>query len=131
MPNLVKVTGICVVLCAVVAAIAISTKTKARQDTDSGQINTSAKAITALCDQTHYKEVCINSLKSGNNTSNVKELIQLGFQVATNALKEALKNSTTLKDAASKDSMTSQALKNCETLMNSAMDDFRASSLKV
>ncbi|KAL5736904.1 hypothetical protein ACOSQ2_031692 [Xanthoceras sorbifolium] len=71
------------------------------------------------------KKLFINSLKSAN-TSDPKELIQLGFKVAVNALKEAMKNSSSLKELA-KDSRTSQALEDCEELMDSAIDDLQNS----
>ncbi|KAL5782247.1 hypothetical protein ACOSP7_007276 [Xanthoceras sorbifolium] len=122
------ISVICLILVAAVAALAVGLRTVGggqKPKAESGEISTSSKAITALCQPTDYKETCINSLKSAN-TSDPKELIQLGFQVAVNALKEAMKNSSSLKELA-KDSRTSQALEDCEELMDSAIDDLQNS----
>ncbi|KAL5781981.1 hypothetical protein ACOSP7_007010 [Xanthoceras sorbifolium] len=122
------ISVICLFLVAAVAALAIGLKSVSggqKPKAESGEISTSSKVITALCQPTDYKETCINSLKSAN-TSDPKKLIQLGFQVTVNALKEAMKNSSSLKDSA-KDSRTSQALEDCEELMDSAIDDIQNS----
>ncbi|KAK1592586.1 hypothetical protein Q3G72_027466 [Acer saccharum] len=93
------------------------------------QISMSSKAITVVCEPTDYKETCVNSLKdsSAGNTSDPKELIRVGFRVAATALKDAMNNLSSLKELAANDSRTSQALENCEELMDSAIDDMENS----
>ncbi|KAL5782245.1 hypothetical protein ACOSP7_007274 [Xanthoceras sorbifolium] len=95
------ISMICLFLVAAVAALTVGLRSVGggqKPKVESGEISTSSKAITALCQPTDYKETCINSLKSAN-TSDPKELIQLGFQVAVNAWKEAMKNSSSLKES--------------------------------
>ncbi|KAL5852355.1 hypothetical protein ACOSQ3_007473 [Xanthoceras sorbifolium] len=117
---------VAVVLVGVVVGVRKGGDKKNSKD-ESSQISMSSKVITAVCQPTDYKETCVNSLKSSaGNTSDPKELIKVGFQVAVNALKEAMKNSSALKVMA-KDSRTSQALENCEELMESAIDDMENS----
>ncbi|KAL5852356.1 hypothetical protein ACOSQ3_007474 [Xanthoceras sorbifolium] len=119
------ISMICLFLVAAVAALTVGLRSVGggqKPKIESGEISTSSKAITALCQPTDYKETCINSLKSAN-TSDPKELIQLGFQVAVNAWKEVMKNSSSLKELA-KDSRTSQALEDLVKFEESCLDEF-------
>ncbi|KAK1592091.1 hypothetical protein Q3G72_019394 [Acer saccharum] len=124
----------CLFLVAVVAALAVGLSGVDGGDNskgESGKVSTSSKAIKALCQPTDYEETCVNSLKSAN-TSDPKELIRVGFQVTVNALKEAMNESSKLKELANyKDSRTSQALEDCEELMDSAIDDLQKSFNKL
>ncbi|TXG71688.1 hypothetical protein EZV62_000267 [Acer yangbiense] len=124
----------CLFLVAVVAALAVGLSGVGGGDNskgESGKVSTSSKAIKALCQPTDYEETCVNSLKSAN-TSDPKELIGVGFQVTVNALKEAMNESSKLKELANyKDSRTSQALEDCEELMDSAIDDLQKSYNKL
>ncbi|KAK4856061.1 hypothetical protein QYF36_013727 [Acer negundo] len=124
----------CLFLVAVVAALAVGLSGVGGGDNskeESGKVSTSSKMIKALCQPTDYEETCVNSLKSAN-TSDPKELIRVGFQVAVNALKEALNESSTLKELSNyKDSRTSQAFEDCKELMDSAIDDLQKSFNKL
>lgn len=131
-----KIAVICVlslVLVAIVVGVVVGMRKGREKNSkdDSSQISTSSKVINALCQFTDYKETCLNSLTTAaGNTSDPKELIKVGFQVAVNALKEAMRNASTLKDLA-RDSRTSQALEDCEELMDSAIDDMENSFYKM
>ncbi|KAH7573540.1 hypothetical protein ACOSP7_007279 [Xanthoceras sorbifolium] len=122
------------ILVAMVVAVAVGVKNTGSDSsnnnaTPSGQISTSSKAVTALCQSTDYKETCVDSLKSAN-TTDPKELVRVGFQAAIKSLKKAMENSTTLKDL-SKDPRTNQALEDCHELMDSAIDDLENSFNKL
>ncbi|KAI9194770.1 hypothetical protein LWI28_009067 [Acer negundo] len=122
------------ILVAMVVAVAVGVKND-RSGNSSGDnaapsgVSTSSKAVTALCQSTDYKETCVDSLKAAN-TTDPKELVRAGFQVAIKAIKEALENSTTLKDLG-KDSRTGQALEDCNDLLDSAIDDLENSFNKL
>ena len=83
----------------------------------------SKKAIEAICQPTSYKETCQSSLeKVAGDTTDPKELVKAGFQVAADKVNEVIQNSDTLKDLA-KDPMASQALDVCKELLNTAVED--------
>lgn len=121
------------ILVAMVVAVAVGVggnpehASKASTTSGSGEISTSKKMIKTLCQPTDYKKTCEDSLNSAHpNTTDPKELIKIGFEIAIKSIKEALKNSTTLNDAA-KDPRTKLALKSCRTLMNDSIDELRKS----
>ncbi|GKV31456.1 hypothetical protein SLEP1_g40141 [Rubroshorea leprosula] len=90
-------------------------------------ISTSTKAIKALCQSVDYKKTCESSLNAAApNTTDPKELIRVGFQVAIAEIKKAMKNSTTLKEVEA-DPMAKQALDNCQELMDYAIQDLKNS----
>lgn len=92
-----------------------------------GQITTSTKMIKTVCQPTDYKETCEQSLTSANpNTSDPKELIRIGFQVTIKSIKEAIKNSTTINDAA-KDTRSKHALDMCRDLMDDSIGELQKS----
>ncbi|GLU08414.1 hypothetical protein SLE2022_253280 [Rubroshorea leprosula] len=90
-------------------------------------ISTSSKAIKAICQPVDYKDACEKSMNSAApNTTDPKELIKVGFQVAMDEIKKAMANSTTLKNVA-KDPMAKQALDNCQELMDYSIQDLKNS----
>lgn len=94
-------------------------------------ISTSSKSIQAICQPTDYRETCEQSLsKAAGNTTDPNKLVQAGFQVAIDALQQAIANSSALKEVA-KDPMAKQALDNCKELMNDAIDDLKISFKEV
>ncbi|KAM7485050.1 hypothetical protein LguiA_001059 [Lonicera macranthoides] len=118
---------------AVVAAVGITRKNN--QDgsdgpSADGDIQTSNKAIKALCQPTDYKQTCVDSLSGAGNSTDPKELIKTGFNVAVKDLQEAINNSTTLQEA-EKDPRTSNALSTCKVLLNTSIDDLKRSFDKV
>lgn len=97
---------------------------------DGGDISSSQKAITTLCQNTDYQEACVNSLKSsGTNTSDPKELIELAFQAAIKQINEAAENSTVLQDLEN-DPRGKAALESCRELSHRASDDLQRSFAK-
>lgn len=122
-----------VVLVAVVVAVAVGVNKNNNQSSSSGGggsgISTSNKAVKAMCNNVDYKDACEESL-SNTNSTDPKELIKVGFEVAVNDLKSAIGNSTTLKDAA-KDPRTSDAYGICKDLLETAVDDLHRSFDKV
>ncbi|XP_057958456.1 probable pectinesterase/pectinesterase inhibitor 21 [Malania oleifera] len=122
-----------IVLVAMVVAVAVGVSHRqgssagTGSSSGSGDISTTTKAVKAICQPTDYKETCEKTLSSAaGNTSDPKELIKAGFQVAMNEIREAAKNSTTLQELA-KDPRTSQALENCRELMDYSIDDLQNS----
>ncbi|KAK9287926.1 hypothetical protein L1049_016371 [Liquidambar formosana] len=120
-----------IVLVAMVVAVAVGVghgqSTSSGNAADSGEVSTSMKAIKAICQPTDYKDACVQSLSSSaGNITDPKELIRVGFQVAMNEIKNALKNSTVLKEL-EKDPRASKALDDCEELMDYSIDDLQKS----
>ncbi|KAF3456261.1 hypothetical protein FNV43_RR00911 [Rhamnella rubrinervis] len=121
------------ILVAMVVAVAVGVNKGGSDDHhDSGsKPSTSSKAVQTICQPTDYRETCESSLSSAaGNTTDPKELIKTGFQVAVDQLKAAMKNSSTLKELA-KDPRANQALENCEELMDYAIDDLQESFTKL
>ncbi|KAJ8766389.1 hypothetical protein K2173_022448 [Erythroxylum novogranatense] len=126
----------CVLLVAVVVGVAVGISGTDDKDDkpappkgggDSGQLQTSNKAIESICQPTNYKETCENSLKkAAGNVTDPQKLVLIGFQAAIEALEEATKNSSTVKELAL-DPMAKQALDNCEELLDNAIEDLRNS----
>ncbi|PHU29803.1 putative pectinesterase/pectinesterase inhibitor 28 [Capsicum chinense] len=129
--------SILVVACVVAAAVTITTK-KSGGDSSSGgggaasnnAISTSTKSVKAMCQPTDYKEVCEKSLASAKNTSDPKELIKVAFESTITDIKNTIKNTDLMKDAA-KDPRTKDALQTCEGLLDVSIDDLRRSFDKV
>lgn len=90
------------------------------------QITTSSKAVKAICQPTDYKETCEGSLSSAGNTSNPKDLIKLAFNVTVQNIREAMKNSSLLKELA-KDPRTEDAFGLCHELLEDSIDDLKRS----
>ncbi|XP_010258716.1 PREDICTED: putative pectinesterase/pectinesterase inhibitor 28 [Nelumbo nucifera] len=94
---------------------------------DDEQIQTSMKAIKAICQPTDYKETCIKSLSSAaGNTTDPKDLVKIAFKIATKQIKEAVNRSVVLKEL-EKDPRASKALANCRELMDYAIDELNSS----
>ncbi|KAI5349411.1 PREDICTED: pectinesterase [Prunus dulcis] len=116
-----------VVLLVVVIAVGVTVgimKSKAKKLAKSAaKPAKSKKAIEAICQPTSYKETCQSSLeKVAGDTTDPKELVKAGFQVAADKVNEVIQNSDTLKDLA-KDPMASQALDVCKEMLNTAVED--------
>lgn len=131
--TMIGVSSLILVVMAVSVAVVVKNSRGNSNDSTgaapSGELSTSSKAVTALCQTTDYQETCVDSLKSAN-TTDPKELVRVGFQATIKALKDAMENSTTLNDLA-KDSRTSQALEDCNQLLDSAIDDLENSFNKL
>ncbi|KAJ8620540.1 hypothetical protein MRB53_029069 [Persea americana] len=120
------------ILVAMVVAVAVGVSRKqgghdSESTEHSGQIQTSSKAVTQICQPTDYKQACVDSLSEAaeKNTTDPKELIQIAFKATIGKVTKAFNESELLKEAA-KDPRTSKALDNCKELMNYSLDDLRA-----
>ncbi|KAI4378938.1 hypothetical protein MLD38_016355 [Melastoma candidum] len=92
-----------------------------------GGASESMKAVQAICAPTDYKETCVNSISSASgNTTDPKDLIQIGFQAAINQVKNAISNSSTVKEAVN-DPRTKQALQTCQDMLDYTIDDLENS----
>lgn len=124
--------SILVVACVVAACVTISQKNASNSSSGGGgnDISTSTKSVQAICQPTDYKETCEKSLASAKNTSDPKELIKVAFESTITAIKNSIKDTDLIRDAA-KDPRTKDALQTCEGLLNVSMDDLRRSFDKV
>ncbi|XP_009761202.1 pectinesterase [Nicotiana sylvestris] len=140
MANKIAIAGlasILVVACVVAAAVTITKRNSSDSSSNSGdpvsndsQISTSTKSVQAMCQPTDYKEACEKSLASAKNTSDPKELIKVAFESTITDIKNAMKNTSLIQEAA-KDPRTKDALQTCESLLNVSIDDLRRSFDKV
>ncbi|CAN4095984.1 unnamed protein product [Withania somnifera] len=122
-----SVASILLVACVVAAAISFSSK-KNEDNSSNNNISTSTKSVHAICQQTDYKDTCMKSLAEANSTiDQPKDLIKLAFSATIDDLSNAIKNSNSLIDEASKDPRTKDALKICEGVLDVAVDDLRRS----
>ncbi|KAK4338890.1 hypothetical protein RND71_040352 [Anisodus tanguticus] len=130
MANKIAIAGlasILVVACVVAAAITVSKKNSSDSSSD---ISTSSKSVKAMCEPTDYKEACEKSLASAKNTTDPKELIKVAFESTITDIKNVIKNTDLIKEAA-KDPRTKEALQTCEGLLDVSIDDLRRSFDKV
>ncbi|CAI0466910.1 unnamed protein product [Linum tenue] len=124
-----------ILLVAMVVAVAVGVNNNPK-DSDGGgdkgtstsnQISTTSKEVKALCAPSVYKETCETSLsKSVENATDPKKIVQVGFEIAVESLKDAMKNSTTIKEVA-QDPKAKRAVEICEDLIETAIDDLRRS----
>ncbi|KAF5452312.1 hypothetical protein F2P56_027323 [Juglans regia] len=130
-----SIIGLCsALMVAMVVAVAVGANRGSHSDakpSSTEEVSTSIKSIKAICQPTDYKETCEKSLSSAaGNTTDPKELIQVGFHVAMQELGKAMANSTTLKELAN-DPRAKQALENCKELLEYAVDDLQESFEKI
>ncbi|OWM71208.1 hypothetical protein CDL15_Pgr011335 [Punica granatum] len=123
------VAGLMLVACIIGVAVQSSKggDGKSNQGQGSGQVSQSMKAVQAICQPTDYRETCVNALSAAaGNTTDPKELMRTGFQVATDRIRGAIKNSSVVRELA-KDPMAQKAVDVCEALLNSSIDDLQMS----
>ncbi|KAF1001844.1 hypothetical protein AG4045_031082 [Apium graveolens] len=119
-----------VVLVAVVVAVAVGVNKGGGDGKSSGgKVATASKAVNTMCQPCDYKDACAQSLQNANSTD-PRELIKVGFEVAITDMKGAISNSSTLQEA-EKDPRTSDAYGICKDLLNTAIDDLHRSFDKV
>ncbi|KAM0962676.1 hypothetical protein ACFX2I_021783 [Malus domestica] len=113
-----------VLLVAMLVAVIVGVKmAKKGGNKKAPKVGKSKKAIETICQPTTYKETCQSSLeKVAGDSTDAKDLIKAGLQVAEDKVNEAIKNSDTLKELA-KDPMASQALDVCKQLLDTAVED--------
>ncbi|CAN1732388.1 Putative pectinesterase/pectinesterase inhibitor 28 [Linum perenne] len=95
---------------------------------DNEAISTSSKFVEALCEPSSYKETCMKSLaKPAENTNDPKKIVQAGFEIAAESLRESLKKTKTLKEITN-DPMAKRGVEICEELLETAIDDLKRSA---
>ncbi|CAL1397276.1 unnamed protein product [Linum trigynum] len=113
-------------LVAMVVAVTVGVNEKVDERGGGGttaELSTSSKEVTALCQPSTYRDTCEKSLaKSAENTTDPKKLVQVGFELAADSLRESIKNSDTLKEIA-KDPMAKRGLEICDELLETAIED--------
>lgn len=116
-----------VVLVGVVVAVVVGINKGGDDDKNGGstKFSTSSKAVDTMCQPCDYKEACAKSLENTNSTD-PRDLIKVGFEVAVSDIKGAISNSTTLQEA-EKDPRTSDAYDICKNVLNTAIDDLHRS----
>ncbi|XP_065859506.1 putative pectinesterase/pectinesterase inhibitor 28 [Euphorbia lathyris] len=88
-------------------------------------------SVETMCKTTDFQTTCMQSLsKVSENVTAPNKLVHAGFEAAIVALQNAIQNSTAVKDAA-EDPMAKQALDNCKSLMNTAIEDLKDSCKEV
>ncbi|XP_049355122.1 pectinesterase-like [Solanum verrucosum] len=125
-----SIASLLLVACVVAATISITSKRNednSSNNNNDSKISTSTKSVHAICQQTDYKQTCINSLAKANNTHDPKDLLKVAFSAAINDLSDVIKSSASLIDETSKYPRTKDALKTCEGLLDVAIDDVRRS----
>ncbi|XP_052206893.1 probable pectinesterase/pectinesterase inhibitor 21 [Diospyros lotus] len=136
MANKVAVMGVSsVLLVAMVVAVTIGVSRKNGGDPGGvsggggggAEISASKKAVHQICQPTDYKETCEKTLSGGGeNTTDPKKLIKVGFDAAVKELGEVIKNSSFFQEGA-KDPRTKDALENCGELLQLSIDDLKRS----
>lgn len=94
---------------------------------DSGEpaLATTNKAIQSLCQPTTYQDTCVNSLEgAAGNTTDPKKLVRVGFNLAKEAIQDAINKSATIQ-AAKNDPRSAQALEICREVMVYARNDLQ------
>lgn len=92
--------------------------------------STSLKAVSTICAPTDYKDLCIQTLSSGNVSTDPKDLIKVAFQ----ATLDHIKNASRLPDEFAKrtsDPMQQGALSDCKELFDYAQDELQAAISEV
>lgn len=90
-----------------------------------GPSTTNKAAIQTVCQSTSYRDTCISSLEgAAGNTSDPKQLVQIGFRLANQAILHAITQSSTIK-AAQNDPRSAQALEICREVMVYARNDLQ------
>ncbi|CAN1187151.1 Probable pectinesterase/pectinesterase inhibitor 21 [Linum perenne] len=121
-----------ILLVAMVVAVAVGVnnnpgKSDGEGTSTSNQITTTSKSVKVLCEPSVYKATCESSLsRSTENVTDPKKMVQVGFEIAVDSLKDAMKNSTTIKEVA-QDPKAKRAVEICEDLIETAIDDLKRS----
>lgn len=96
-----------------------------------GKAAGNSDTVKSMCSSADYKQACEQSLhKLAGADASPNQLVMAGFEAAIVSLRNAIANSSTVKEAAN-DPMSQKALENCKNLMNTAIDDLRASIKQV
>ncbi|KAF5743904.1 hypothetical protein HS088_TW08G00492 [Tripterygium wilfordii] len=121
---LVSVTSIILVVGVVIGTIVYVNRyhgVKGEQD-----LSPHMKAVTQMCSPTDYKEACVKSLSSANNTD-PKELFKAAIMATAEAVKKSLNISDSIVVDATKEPRIKMAVDDCKDLMDFAVQELQAS----
>ncbi|EER97781.1 hypothetical protein BDA96_02G447900 [Sorghum bicolor] len=118
-----------VLVVAVVAAVCVVSfkgNNSSKGDGDEN-MSMSVKSVKAFCQPTDYKQTCEAELsKAAGNASTPSDLAKVIFGVTSDKIHKAISESETLKELKN-DQRTSGALKDCNELLEYAIDDLKSS----
>lgn len=121
------IASILVVACVVAACV---TLTKHDDASSSSEVATSTKSVESMCQPTPYKQTCEKTLSTAKNVTQPKDYIRVAFEATVIDIKNAIKDTETIKKAAT-DPYTKDALHACEELFDLAIEDLRGSVTKI
>ncbi|KAK6913743.1 Pectinesterase inhibitor domain [Dillenia turbinata] len=110
-------------LVAMVVGTVVMLKHPNNESGSDGQLSISNKAVAAICQSTEFKERCASTLSmAAGNTTDLKDIVEVAFQVTIYEIKQAMENSSTLKELAN-DPSTAEALRVCQKVLQFSIDD--------
>lgn len=112
------------VAAAVVATLTFVNRKHDGNNSNDNNTNLSQKAIRDLCQNTFYKETCIESLTKATNSSDLKTLIQAGFKVAVKELASVNQRLRPL-EIATEDPVAASAYRSCQKFLDDSMSDLQ------
>ncbi|KAK6930199.1 Pectinesterase inhibitor domain [Dillenia turbinata] len=117
-------------LVALVVGTIVMLKDPSKESVSDGQFSATNKAVAAICQPTEFKERCANTVSMAvGDTTDLKEIIMAAFQVTIDEIKQAMGNSSTLKELANEPSCA-EALKVCQKVLQFSIDDLKRTSEK-
>lgn len=125
--TIVIVSSLFLVAMVVAVAVNVSRPHSHTEDPQGGtHVAASVKAIESICQPADFKQTCVESLSaaSTSNTTNPKELVGVSFKVAMEHIHRVFNESKTLQEA-QKDPRTTEALQNCQELLDYSLDDLQ------
>lgn len=118
------------VLVAVIVSVAVAVvRSKSSSNDEPTQMQTTSKAMKAVCSVTIYQDKCISSLSSYNGSSKLspKDLFDIAVVVALREAQNALSEVSNLTQKVT-DPFQKQAFNDCEELMDQTIDQLSSSS---
>ncbi|KAK3147498.1 hypothetical protein QOZ80_3BG0283100 [Eleusine coracana subsp. coracana] len=118
-----------VLVVAVVAAVCVvsfkNNRSGGDDDGKGSEFSTSVKSIKSFCQPVDYRETCESALEqTAGNATSATELAKAIFKATSDRIAQAVRESAVLNDL-KHDQRTSGALKNCEELLDYAIDDLK------
>jgi len=121
---IVSVTSLILVVGVVIGAVVVVQKNGSSKSDEN--LTPHMKAVTQMCAPTDYKETCVKSLSSVNNTD-PKELFKAAIMATTEAVKKSLNISDSIVVDATKEPRVKMAVDDCKDLMDFAVQELQAS----
>nr|QIR83170.1 pectin methylesterase 12 [Cunninghamia lanceolata] len=124
-----SITSLVLVAIIVVVAVAVVRSKSSSKDEEPSQMQTSSKAMTAICNVTLYPDRCISSLSSYPGASKLgpKDLFDIAVVVALGEAQKALPLVSNLPQQIT-DPMQKQAINDCEELIEETIEQLSSSN---